>query len=71
MKPMGIKTARDRQHRAPEPGLLKCGQCGSTRRWSTEEVGTYFRDGWPRCCGRFMTIISKETNRRPRGVRRG
>ena len=40
-------------HPALERGQVWCRRCGHTQRVDAAEC---FRSGWPRCCGRTMTI---------------
>jgi hypothetical protein len=39
----------------PEGGLLRCGLCGSSFRFTRAEAEAFLRRGWPRCCGATMT----------------
>lgn len=38
------------------PSRLVCSRCGAQERPSSEDMGRYFRSGWPTCCGYTMTL---------------
>jgi hypothetical protein len=39
--------------------LLRCGMCGKCVECSSEELMSYMRQGWPKCCGETMELFIK------------
>lgn len=44
-------------HPALKEGLVKCDKCGKEKKVDSAKC---FKDGWPKCCGYTMTLISKK-----------
>ena len=38
--------------------FLRCRSCGAEQHPSREDMATYFRDGWPKCCGETMLLTA-------------
>jgi hypothetical protein len=46
----------------PEAGgcterILRCSQCGKCTDCSSDDLLSYMRTGWPKCCGEVMTLV--------------
>jgi hypothetical protein len=37
--------------------ILRCRHCGKCTDCTPEDLMTYIRDGWPKCCGETMTLF--------------
>ena len=40
-------------------GILRCGECGTTRPLHAGDIAGYIQYGWPKCCGYTMTWITQ------------
>lgn len=40
--------------------ILKCEGCGRTISLNFEKASRYLSNGWPKCCGYTMTLITKK-----------
>jgi hypothetical protein len=41
----------------PSNRILRCRKCGKCTDCTSEDLLTYMRDGWPKCCGDVMTLF--------------
>jgi hypothetical protein len=39
--------------------MLVCDLCKKSERINAEQFASYLQRGWPRCCGRIMTLKSE------------
>lgn len=52
----------------PEIIRLECGVCGIAQPCNWDQTVTYLRNGWPKCCGYTMSLITENDTRRAKGA---
>jgi hypothetical protein len=51
----GLYEEIERSHPSLLNGKVICGRCGTTR---TVDPAKCLRDGWPKCCGMTVNLVS-------------
>lgn len=47
----------DEKSQNKPPQLLRCGSCGRVIECSYDETTIYLIGGWPKCCGKTMSLF--------------